>query len=161
MLPLLDDALRRYAGVMTRFAGEDFTDAPGAGAAGGLGFALMAMMRGETLGGAELVLDMAGFDDKIQEADLVITGEGRLDSQTLMGKGPAVVLNRAMHSGVPVVAVAGAIDTSAIALLREAGFIDVCGISDPALPAEIAMNPSVTIHNIQATVREKLPQWLA
>ncbi|MDE5552455.1 MAG: glycerate kinase, partial [Muribaculaceae bacterium] len=161
MLPLLDSALSRYADVVTRFAGEDFTEAPGAGAAGGLGFALMALMRGETLAGAELVLDMAGFDEMLQEADLVITGEGRLDAQTLMGKGPVVVLNRAMSRDVPVVAIAGALDSSDATLLREAGFKDVYGISDPALPAEIAMNPSTTIRNIEATVREKLPQWLA
>lgn len=160
MLPLLDVALSRYASVVSHHAGVDCTDARGAGAAGGLGFALMALMGGKMVAGAELVLDMAHFDERLINTDLVITGEGRLDMQTLMGKAPSVVLDLAMHRNIPVTAIAGAIDPEARIRLREAGFTDVCAVSDPALPLEEAMHPAVTLQNIEATVRERLPQWL-
>lgn len=160
MLPLLDAALCRYASVVSRHAGADYTDAPGAGAAGGLGFALMALMGGKTVPGAELVLDMAHFDDRLINTDLVITGEGRIDMQTLMGKAPSVVLDLAIRRNIPVTAIAGAIDPEALTRLRDAGFTDVCAVSDPTLPLEDVMHPAATLQNIEATVRERLPQWL-
>ncbi|WP_374929490.1 glycerate kinase [Kytococcus sedentarius] len=101
---------------------------PGAGAAGGVGFALLAL-GARRVSGVEHLLDLAGIDSALRDADLVVTGEGRLDSQTLHGKAPAGVLGRARAAGVPVVAVCG---TSALtpSELRRAGFDRVLALTD-------------------------------
>jgi len=84
-------------------------DRPGAGAAGGLGFALLAI--GASLEpGAELILDLARFDGRLARTDLVITGEGRLDAQSLFGKATIAVARRAKKAGVPVLAITGGLD---------------------------------------------------
>lgn len=104
---LLDAGLRHFAAVLERAAAMPGLSAQaGAGAAGGAAFALAAI--GATLvGGAGLVCDQVGIDAAISRADLVITGEGRLDSQTAAGKAPAEVALRARRAGVPCVAVCG------------------------------------------------------
>jgi glycerate kinase len=81
-------------------------DTPGAGAAGGVGYGAL-MLGAELVSGADRFLAMAGLDLALEDVDLVITGEGRLDRQTLMGKGPGVVAQRAREAGIPVVAVVG------------------------------------------------------
>ena len=106
MRPRLEAALARWADVVEGEVGLALRDAPGAGAAGGLGFALLAV--GAKLEpGAGLVLDLAGFDQRLASADLVITGEGRLDGQSLFGKATVAVARRAKRAGVPVLAIVG------------------------------------------------------
>jgi len=83
----------------------------GAGAAGGVGFALL-LLGAEQRSGADVVLELADFDDRLATADLVVTGEGKLDQQTLHGKGPAEVARRGAAAGLPVLAVAGAVTLS-------------------------------------------------
>ncbi len=83
----------------------------GAGAAGGVGFALL-LLGAEQRSGADVVLELADFDDRLATADLVVTGEGKLDQQTLQGKGPAEVARRGAAAGLPVLAVAGAVTLS-------------------------------------------------
>lgn len=85
-------------------------DQPGAGAAGGLGFGLRAFCGARLRPGAELVLDLLDFDRQLVGADLVLTAEGRLDSQTLAGKAPALVAARARQAGIPCVAIAGGLE---------------------------------------------------
>lgn len=110
---LLERGLERLAMVATADLAVDFRDTPGAGAAGGLGFGLLTFC-GATLGsGFNIVADLVRLEDRIREADLVITGEGRLDSQTLSGKGPAGVAHLARRYGRPVIALAGAADAEA------------------------------------------------
>lgn len=104
---LLDDALGHFADVVACSTGQDRRGVPGAGAAGGVGFAALALLGAELRPGIELVLDLVGFHDALAEADLVITGEGALDEQTLHGKAPAGVAAAARAAGVPVVAVCG------------------------------------------------------
>ena len=107
---LLDGALTRWADAVDAAVGPadpPFRDRPGAGAAGGVGYAAMAVLRGELEPGIGLVLDLVGFADHLPGAQLVITGEGALDEQTLRGKAPAGVAAAAAAAGVPVVAVAG------------------------------------------------------
>lgn len=84
-------------------------DVPGAGAAGGMGFAAL-LLGAQLVSGADYILDLTGFDDALSRADAVITGEGRFDTQTLEGKGPAVVMERARTAGIPVFAVCGSAD---------------------------------------------------
>jgi glycerate kinase len=103
----LDAALARWADAVRRATGRDEAATPGAGAAGGVGFAALAVLGATLRPGIDLVLDLVGFRAVLPGARLVITGEGSLDRQTLHGKAPAGVAAAARAAGIPVVAVAG------------------------------------------------------
>ncbi len=116
----LDAALTRYADVVERFVGRGVRDVPGAGAAGGLGAGLLAFLDARLVSGAQLVLDAVGFERQLDSASLVITGEGRIDGQSVYGKLTQAVTTAARRRGVPVVAVAGMVGEGADAM-RTAG----------------------------------------
>jgi glycerate kinase len=107
MVSRLDEALANFAEVVERYLGRRVRDLPGAGAAGGAGAGLVAFLGAELVPGAPLVVDAAGFDQALQGASLVITGEGRADEQTASGKAPGEVARRAHAAGVPVLLLAG------------------------------------------------------
>ena len=106
---VLDAALAHYADVVARRAGRDVRHEAGAGAAGGVGFALMAMLGARLRSGADLVLDAVRFDERARQAWLCVTGEGRLDGQSLFGKATITVARRAHAAGTPVAAIVGSI----------------------------------------------------
>lgn len=106
---VLDAALGRYASVVAATLGEDHSQLPGVGAAGGLGFAAKAFLHASFRPGIELVAELSGLAEAVQGADLVITGEGRLDSQSLHGKTPVGVARIARAAGVPAIALAGSL----------------------------------------------------
>lgn len=103
----LDEALDRFADVVAGATGRDERATPGSGAAGGVGFAAIALLGAHLRTGIDVVLEMVGFDGRVAGASLVVTGEGSLDEQTLRGKAPAGVAAAAARAGVPVVAVCG------------------------------------------------------
>jgi glycerate 2-kinase len=103
----LDAALARLAAVIERDLGKRVADVPGAGAAGGTGAGLMAFLDAKLVPGAPLVVEASGFDTNLPGADLVITGEGRADSQTAFGKAPGEVAKRAKAARIPVLLIAG------------------------------------------------------
>jgi glycerate kinase len=103
----LDAALGHFADVAAVVLGTDRRDEPGAGAAGGIGFAAKAFLNATFRPGVEVVAELTGLADKVKGADLVVTGEGRFDAQTLRGKTPLGVARVAKQAGVPVVVVAG------------------------------------------------------
>ncbi len=103
----LDQALSRWADVVAASTGRDLRETPGAGAAGGIGLGAMAVLGARLRPGAAMVQRLTGLRDALVGVDLVITGEGSLDAQTLNGKAPAGVARAAREAGVPVVAVAG------------------------------------------------------
>lgn len=107
MVRELDAALARLSEVIERDLGRKVSDVPGAGAAGGAGAGLIAFLGAQLVPGAPLVVDAAGFDEKLRGASLVITGEGRADEQTAYGKAPGEVARRAQAAGVPVLLLAG------------------------------------------------------
>jgi len=111
-LELLESGLTRLADIVRNDLGCDHRDHPGAGAAGGLGFGLMSFCRATVKPGFDVVADFVGLQSAIEEADIVITGEGRLDSQTLEGKAPAGVARLARAAGKRVFAIAGSSDDS-------------------------------------------------
>ena len=125
----LDDALAHFADVVAATVGADHRGHAGAGAAGGTGFAALAVLGAEFRPGVELVLDLVGFDERAARADLVVTGEGALDEQTLHGKAPAGVAAAARAAGVPVVAVCGRNQLSADAL-HAAGIAAAYALTD-------------------------------
>lgn len=106
-LLVLEQGLRTWSEVITRAIGRDVTQVPGTGAAGGAGYAAVAVLDATVRPGIELVLELVGFDAAVVGADLVITGEGSLDEQSLSGKAPIGVATAAGQAGVRVVAVAG------------------------------------------------------
>jgi glycerate kinase len=108
-LPHADRVLRDFGKRCESFLGTQFADREGAGAAGGLGFAVCAL-GGKLLPGARFILDAMRLTQEVSEFDWVITGEGRTDSQTLLGKGPAIVARLARDAGIPVILLSGAVE---------------------------------------------------
>ena len=118
----LDRRARQFAEESARRMGKDTSSRPGAGAAGGLGYAFLQYLQATTQSGADLLLDLSGFDRLLADTDLVITGEGHADRQTLMGKLPERVMRRAQAKLVPTWLVAGkASDTQALLNAGSAG----------------------------------------
>jgi glycerate kinase len=103
----LDAALANFAAVIERDLDKRVADVPGAGAAGGTGAGLIAFLDASLVPGAPLVVEASGLDAKLQDADLVITGEGQADAQTAYGKAPGEVANRAKAARIPVLLIAG------------------------------------------------------
>jgi glycerate 2-kinase len=130
----LDAALARYADVVEAFVGRSVRDVPGAGAAGGLGAGLLAFLDARLRSGAELVLGAVGFDKRVAGADLVITGEGRIDRQSGYGKLTGAVVASARRAGVPVVAVAGGLGEG-----HEVLGLDGIAVSSEGVPLDQAM----------------------
>jgi len=113
MVRQLDAGLRRLAEVLRRDLGVDVEAAPGAGAAGGLGAGLMAFAGGRLRPGVDIVIDAVILADRLKGCDLVVTGEGRMDGQTVFGKAPAGVARAARSLGIPVIAICGSLGEDA------------------------------------------------
>jgi glycerate kinase len=126
---ILDEGLARWADVVAAATGADHRSVAGAGAAGGVGFAAVALLGATLRPGIDLVLGLTGFHEQLPGSDLVVTGEGALDEQTLHGKAPAGVAAAARAAGVPVVAVCGR-NTLPAARLRGAGIAAAYALTD-------------------------------
>ncbi|GKX60516.1 glycerate kinase [Leminorella grimontii] len=111
MIATLDANLLHYAQAIKRDLGQDVNDVPGSGAAGGMGAALLAFLGAELRPGIEIVTEAVGLADAVKDADLVITGEGRIDSQTVNGKVPIGVARVSKRYGKPVIAIAGSLSS--------------------------------------------------
>ena len=118
-IPTIDARIAHFALLSERAIGRSAQDLPGAGAAGGLGFALQ-LLGGEPRSGAEVVAELVGLDAALDGADWLITGEGRSDAQTLQGKTPQVVAHHAAARRIPATLISGGIDASALAELSQA-----------------------------------------
>jgi len=146
MVVELDRRAKAFADENARVMGFDRSGEPGAGAAGGLGYAFMQFFGAEQRSGAELLMEAVHFDELIRDADFIITGEGRADGQTLMGKLPGIVLHHARQAGIPCHLIAGCVDDEAA--LLAAGFATVRSINPPGLPLSEAMKPEVARRNM-------------
>ncbi|KZB89974.1 glycerate kinase [Bacillus sp. VT 712] len=107
MVALLDRNLRHYAAVLERDLGQKIDDVPGAGAAGGLGAGLLAFLQAELKRGVDIVIEATNLLEAVRDADVVITGEGKIDGQTIYGKTPIGVAKTAKKHGIPVIGIAG------------------------------------------------------
>jgi len=154
MVRELDARARLFAESNAREMGFDRSQAAGAGAAGGLGYAFMQFFNADCRPGAELLLDTLHFDHLLKDADLVITGEGHADRQTLMGKLPCHILNRARAKEVPCHLIAGGIQDADI--LLAAGFASIHEINPPTLPLKEALKPETAKRKIAWTVQQLL-----
>ena len=140
---ILDAGLKNLADISAEYLGKDFSLIEGTGAAGGLGFALIAFLGGRLKGGIDHILDMLSFDEKVKDADLVITGEGKMDSQSLMGKLPFGVAKRCAHTRVAAIV---GLNTADEKLIEELGIDQVVETNPKHLPFE----------QIKATAKEDL-----
>ena len=140
----LDAALANFGAVCASLNGTDMQAVPGAGAAGGTGGGFLALAGARLCPGADLVLDAIGFDRRLKGASLLVTGEGRLDRQTLAGKAPYAAALRARSLGVPVVAVAGSLHCSGDDLER-LGLATACSIIPAPMPLPEAMSKAAQL----------------
>ena len=154
MVRQLDDRAGRFARISAAHCGQDCSAAAGAGAAGGLGYAFMQFLNAEKRNGADLMLDISGFDTATEDARLVITGEGHADRQTLMGKLPMRVMARAAGKGIPTWLLAG--KTDAADSLVKAGFARVTAITPDGADMAEAMRKDVAKENIKAAVTREI-----
>jgi glycerate 2-kinase len=152
----LDDALRRWAGLVAGATGHDWSQAPGAGAAGGVGFAALAVLGAQQRSGIDMILDLVGFDAALDGADLVVTGEGSLDTQSLAGKAPVGVARAAAARGIPVVAVAGR-STLTSEQARAAGITAIHPLS--GLEPDLARSMAGAAALLERIARDQLASW--
>ena len=148
-LEILESGLKRLADNVTRDLGSDFRETPGTGAAGGLGFGLMTFCDARVKSGFEVVAEFVGLRPAIEEADVVITGEGRLDEQTLEGKAPAGVARLARAAGKRVFAIVG---SSGEAQAASALFESVLVLARPPITPEQSVARAATL--LQERARE-------
>jgi glycerate kinase len=137
MVRYLDQNLAHYGAVIRRDLGITVQEIPGSGAAGGMGAGLVAFLGAKLKPGIDLVLDCVGFDQIIADAALVITGEGKIDGQSLRGKVPIGIGNRAKERQIPVIAVVGDIGDD-IDPVYECGIKAIFSINRVAVPFELA-----------------------
>lgn len=148
----LDEGLRHYAGILLKQKGVDIAAIPGAGAAGGMGGGLLPFLRATLKPGIDAILDILHFEESLQEADLIFTGEGKLDVQTGMGKALGGILRMAQARNTPVIALGGGVEASAH--LNEMGFTAVLPIQPAPVSLERAMQKEFTLDNIERTVAQ-------
>ena len=155
----LDKALEHFANIVSQQSSDslDCRNHAGAGAAGGMGFAMMALLNANLSPGVKLVTETVNLNDFVKDADLVITGEGRIDGQTVFGKTPMGVLNVANDNNVPTIAIAGSLGDGATKIMElgmKAIFSVVPGIStlEQALK-DANNNVELTARNVAAAIK--------
>ncbi len=154
MVRRLDEGMTSFAHVIEKKYGMNIVPVCGAGAAGGMGGAFYAFLNGKLKRGIDMVLDAIDFDSIIKGADLIITGEGKVDSQTVKGKTAAGVFARAQKAGIPVIAIGGKVEMCDE--LSCMGFAGIYPITTEKLPLEVAMRSDVASANVTNTIANVL-----
>ena len=152
MMDALEERMQRCSQKILKETGKDISTFPGAGAGGGISGALMAYLDGSLRSGADALLEMVKFEDIVDGADFIITGEGKSDCQTLSGKVPQKVLEHSV--GVPVMLLSGKIEEKEA--LLEAGFHKLVQVTPEGLPMEVALKAEVADLNLRKAVRTVL-----
>lgn len=149
----LDEGARNFAAVVASYYGQDLAKQPGAGAAGGLGFAFLSFLKGELGSGIELIVEAIDLANDLKDADYVVTGEGRLDFQTTMGKAPVGVAKLAQSYGVKVIALAGS-TTDDARECNNCGIDAYFSIVNGAMSLKEAMDKNVAKKNMIQTAEQ-------
>lgn len=158
MIKILDNGLKNFANVIERYIGKDLSNIPGVGAAGGLGFAFISLLNAKLVRGIDMVLDAMNFNEIIKVSDLIITGEGKIDNQTSMGKTPWGVLKRAEQYNVPVIAICGCLsDNTDFNVLQ---FKDIIQVTPNDMLLDEAMLPDVAKNNVREAVSKIAIKYL-
>ncbi|MGN0448608.1 MAG: glycerate kinase [Acutalibacteraceae bacterium] len=155
MLAVLEKGMENFAEKVKVFCKKDFTLAAGAGAAGGLGFGLMSLLDAKPQKGAQLVLEKADFTEKLRDADLVITGEGRLDNQTAFGKLPQIVALNSKEYGVKCIGLCGSCTADA-STVKAIGFEKVYELINYASFYDCMKNTKQVIEKALCSVAEDI-----
>ncbi len=158
MVKELDRYLYHYSEIAQKTFAQADRNMPGAGAAGGLGFAFLGMMGAKPESGIQIVLEETGFREKIRNADIVVTGEGRLDGQTAMGKAPIGVASLAKAEGKPVIAFAGCVTDDAVSL-NQKGIDAFFPILRGVVTLQEAMDEARAYQNMKATAEQVFRVW--
>lgn len=157
VVEFLDNCLRYFAKTVKNELGQDIQNISGGGAAGGLGAGLVVFLNAELKSGIQIVLEANKIDKYLQQVDLVITGEGKIDSQTIKGKTPVGVARKAKEYNLPVIAIAGSVDDDAV-IVFEAGIDSVFSIIQKPISLEDAINN--TAKWIQTTSEQIMKVYL-
>jgi glycerate kinase len=150
MVAALDASLQHWAAILRRDLGADVEGIAGAGAAGGMGAALLAVLQGRLRPGCEIIAQAVGLDAAVRDADLVITGEGRIDEQTIFGKTPFGVATVAKRYGKPVIGMAGSLGRNA-QVVHAHGIDAICSVLSRPCSIEDAIAEAA--HNVRSTAR--------
>lgn len=150
----LDKGMKHLAGLLFETTGKEIGHLPGAGAGGGMGGGCVAFLQANISPGIELIMDYLHFDEIIRGAGLVITGEGKMDRQTLFGKVPVGIARAAASQQIPVIAITGQLDITADKELREAGLSAIFPIHPAPISLEKAMQPDYAYRNIRRSIEQ-------
>lgn len=150
----LDKGMKHLAELIFETTGKEIGHLPGAGAGGGMGGGCVAFLQANISPGIELIMDYLHFDEIIRGAGLVITGEGKMDRQTLFGKVPVGIARAAASLQIPVIAITGQLDITADKELREAGLSAIFPIHPAPISLEKAMQPDYAYRNIRRTIEQ-------
>lgn len=156
MVAQLDAALRHYGTLLEQATGREVINMPGAGAAGGMGAALLGMLNARLRPGIEIVIETLGLDEALRDADLVITGEGRLDSQSIHGKTPIGVARVAKRYGLPVIGIAGSLSKD-YQVVHQHGIDAAFSVLDRVVSLEDALAEAA--NNLEVTARNVAAVW--
>lgn len=148
----LDEGLQHLAEIICDTTGKDISQLPGAGAAGGMGGSMVAFFHAKLIPGAQLILDMLDFRTIIQDADFIITGEGKSDRQTLMGKIPSGILSEAIRQNIPVILLSGSIEN--VDELNRAGFAAVFSSTPAPLSLAQATESQTAFSNLRSAAEQ-------
>lgn len=154
MINQLDAGLRNFAQIIGQTTGTNLQNIPGSGAAGGVGGAMVALLGASLSPGIDIVLRIIDFEKAIENADLVITGEGKIDSQTARGKAPMGVLRACKKHNIKVIAIAGAVSDRRE--VEKMGFWKVYAASPTEMPLSEAMKPEVAAKNVRHTASQAI-----
>lgn len=157
MVEVLDKCLKHFANKVLSDLNKDFENDNGAGAAGGMGYALKGFLNAKLLPGVEIVIEQTNLRELVKDANLVITGEGRIDGQSIFGKAPVGIAKVAKENGVPVIAIAGSLGSDA-KVVREHGINAVFSVVNGPCTLEDALenaqeNVKSTARNIAEVIR--------
>jgi len=156
MVAQLDAALQHYGALLEGITGREIVNQPGAGAAGGMGAALLGMLDARLRPGIEIVIETLRLEEAVHDADLVITGEGRLDSQSIHGKTPIGVARVAKRYGLPVVAIAGSLAPD-YQVVHQHGIDAAFSVLDRIVTLDEALMEAA--HNLEVTARNLAAVW--
>lgn len=149
MINILDKGMHHFADIILKHYGINIKDIPGAGAAGGIGGGLLAILGAELKSGTDYILKKKGFGKMIEGCSLVVTGEGHIDRQTIMQKAPMGVLRMASAHSIPVIAIGGKV--TICKELEDSGFSQILSITPHSMPLQQAMEPATAYSNLFQT----------
>ncbi len=152
MAASMEEWIKKYSAIVSEHTGKDYSKMPGAGAAGGLGYAFCSFLNAELKSGIDIIIEETHLEEHIKGAALVITGEGKIDAQTFMGKAPAGVAKLAFKHNVPAILIGGCVDNN-LTIPADSGVTGAFSILNRPMETSQAMEKNTAMENLSETVR--------